>query len=144
MSKVTKAGPREGVREKKSSPPRPKGGVTGTVQDEQVRVADIDSHGFPKVRSVATPTVRKPTAHQLSPGKLRPPAALRGRAAKPRRKASDVPTLDDLLTEPLPDPTLWLATPNVRFGGRKPGDLVGTKEEEQIYYALRAADLGLF
>ena len=38
----------------------------------------------------------------------------------------------------------WFSTPNPNLGGRKPGDLVGTKDEQKVYNLLNAVDQGLF
>ena len=49
-----------------------------------------------------------------------------------------------LLAMVLDQPDKWMATPNHQFGGRKPGDLVGTAEETKIFDLLQAVDQGLF
>ena len=38
----------------------------------------------------------------------------------------------------------WLDTPNDRLGGRKPNDLIGTKEEQHLRDLLRAIKYGMF
>lgn len=54
------------------------------------------------------------------------------------------PTIEELLVAFFPDPAAWLAAPNDHFGGRKPGDLLGTDEEVKVYHLLRAVDMGLY
>lgn len=46
--------------------------------------------------------------------------------------------------ELLGDPEGWFMTPNPRFGGRQPIELVGTKDEFLVCNLLRTADQGLF
>jgi hypothetical protein len=41
------------------------------------------------------------------------------------------------------DPDYWLNMPNDQLGGRKPQDLIGTKEEHQIRILLRAIKYGM-
>jgi hypothetical protein len=52
--------------------------------------------------------------------------------------------LKQLLIEVIDNPETWLSTPSVQFGGRKPGDLVGTEEEFKLFDLLHAVDQGLF
>ena len=66
------------------------------------------------------------------------------RAKRPSYLHKGDPTLENLLAGFFADPQLWLDTPNHNFGGRKPGDLVGTDEERKVYNLLRAVDLGMF
>jgi hypothetical protein len=54
------------------------------------------------------------------------------------------PELFELLIAVVDDPKKWLSTPSVQFGGRRPGDLLGTDEEEKILDLLHAVDQGLF
>jgi hypothetical protein len=50
----------------------------------------------------------------------------------------------ELLGTIVDDPEKWLSTPSVQFGGRRPGDLVGTPEEGKLLDLLHAVDQGLF
>ena len=52
--------------------------------------------------------------------------------------------LVELLNAVVNDPKQWLSTPSVQFGGRRPGDLVGTDEEVKMLDLLHAVDQGLF
>ncbi len=54
------------------------------------------------------------------------------------------PELRELLYEVVDDPQKWLSTPSRQFGGRRPGDLVGTDEEPKIFDLLHAVEQGLF
>jgi len=54
------------------------------------------------------------------------------------------PELDKLLIAVVDKPEVWLKTPSIQFGGRCPGDLVGTKEEHKLIDILRAVDQGIF
>ena len=54
------------------------------------------------------------------------------------------PELRELLYEVVDDPQKWLSTPSMQFGGRRPGDLVGTDEEPKIFDLLHAVEQGLF
>jgi hypothetical protein len=54
------------------------------------------------------------------------------------------PQLDQLLTAILDNPRVWLATPSAQFGGKKPGDLIGTDKEQQVIDLLVAVDQGMF
>ncbi|MBI3756438.1 MAG: DUF2384 domain-containing protein [Deltaproteobacteria bacterium] len=54
--------------------------------------------------------------------------------------------VDDLKTEVgtiLDDPDSWLHTPNDRFAGKKPIDLIGAKEEQQLRDLIRAIKHGM-
>ena len=54
--------------------------------------------------------------------------------------------MDDLKNEVgtvLDDPDTWLNTPNDRFAGKKPIDLIGTKEEQQLRDLIRAIKHGM-
>ena len=42
------------------------------------------------------------------------------------------------------DPEDWLNTPNPRFEGRRPIDLIGTREERRVHIVLEAAAQGCF
>jgi hypothetical protein len=72
---------------------------------------------------------------------------------EPLRSATDSPVaelqarspkLDELLAAVIDNPDIWLSTPSVQFGGRRPGELVGTEEEFKIFDILHAVDQGLF
>jgi hypothetical protein len=52
--------------------------------------------------------------------------------------------LDKLLTAVVDNPDIWMSTPSIQFGGRRPGELVGTEEEFKIFDILRAVEQGLF
>ena len=52
--------------------------------------------------------------------------------------------LEALLSTVLQEPGAWLATPSIQFGGRAPGELIGTDEEDKVVDLLHAVDLGLF
>lgn len=54
------------------------------------------------------------------------------------------PTLVQLANELLDDPKTWFMTPNPRFGGRRPIELIGTDKEVQVHNLFRAVDQGLF
>lgn len=54
------------------------------------------------------------------------------------------PELDKLLTAVVDNPEIWMSTPSIQFGGRRPGELVGTEEEFKIFDILRAVEQGLF
>ncbi len=81
-------------------------------------------------------TTRKPTGPTTKPGAKR--------AKRPAYLQKGDPTLERLLGGFFAEPQVWLDTPNPNFGGRKPGDLVGTDEERKVYNLLRAVDLGMF
>ena len=51
--------------------------------------------------------------------------------------------LEELLDEVVMHPEAWMATPNVQFGGRRPNDLVNTKEEINIISILTAVKYGM-
>jgi pimeloyl-ACP methyl ester carboxylesterase len=54
--------------------------------------------------------------------------------------------MDDLKNEVgtvLDDPDTWLNTPNDRFAGKKPIDLIGTKEEQRLHDLIRAIKHGM-
>jgi uncharacterized protein (DUF2384 family) len=53
-------------------------------------------------------------------------------------------SLEELLAAVVDDPEIWLSTPSVQLGGRKPGDLIGTDEEAKVVSILQAVDQGLF
>jgi DNA-binding transcriptional ArsR family regulator len=42
------------------------------------------------------------------------------------------------------DPEDWLDTPNPRFEGRRPIDLIGTREERRVHIIIEAAAQGCF
>jgi len=42
------------------------------------------------------------------------------------------------------DPEDWLSTPNPQFEGRRPIDLIGTKEERRVHIIIEAAQQGCF
>jgi DNA-binding transcriptional ArsR family regulator len=42
------------------------------------------------------------------------------------------------------DPEDWLNTPNPRFEGRRPIDLIGTREERRVHIIIEAAAQGCF
>ena len=52
--------------------------------------------------------------------------------------------LDSLLADVVEHPEIWMSTPSVQLGGRRPIDLVGTEEESKILDILHAVDQGLF
>jgi Protein of unknown function (DUF2384) len=54
------------------------------------------------------------------------------------------PELDELLTTVVDNPEIWMSTPSIQFGGRRPSELVGTEEEFKIFDVLHAVDQGLF
>jgi len=54
------------------------------------------------------------------------------------------PELKELLFAVVDDPETWLSTPSMQFGGRRPGDLIGTDEEPKLFDLLNAVDQGLF
>jgi hypothetical protein len=54
------------------------------------------------------------------------------------------PELDELLTTVVDNPEIWMSTPSIQFGGRRPSELVGTEEEFKIFDILHAVDQGLF
>jgi hypothetical protein len=54
------------------------------------------------------------------------------------------PELDELLSAVIDDPEIWLTTPSIQLGGRRPGELIGTAEEFKIFDILNAVDQGLF
>jgi hypothetical protein len=54
------------------------------------------------------------------------------------------PELRELLNAVVDDPQKWLSTPSMQFGGRRPGDLVGTDEEPKVFDLLHAVEQGLF
>ena len=41
------------------------------------------------------------------------------------------------------DPGRWLKTPHDQLGGRKPLDLIGTKDEQQLRNLIRAIQHGM-
>jgi hypothetical protein len=54
---------------------------------------------------------------------------------------------EDILEEiesVVPDSKRWVNSPNELFGGRKPRDLIGTEEEEELRNVLRAIKNGIF
>lgn len=57
-------------------------------------------------------------------------------------------TRDPLLTEiaeVVQDPEIWLDTPNTRFGGMPPRDLLDTKEGRQLLHSvMQAVKHGMF
>ena len=59
-------------------------------------------------------------------------------------KRQPSPEFRELLTAVVDNPEAWLSTPSVQFGGRRPGDLIGSDEEEKIVDLLRAVEQGLF
>jgi hypothetical protein len=63
-------------------------------------------------------------------------------AVTAERKRS--PELDKLLADVIDDPEVWLSTPTIQFGGRRPADLIGTEEESKIFDILHAVEQGLF
>jgi hypothetical protein len=54
------------------------------------------------------------------------------------------PELVELLTAVVDNPEIWMSTPSIQFGGRRPSELVGTEEEFKIFDVLRAVEQGLF
>lgn len=44
----------------------------------------------------------------------------------------------------VPDSKRWINSPNDLFGGRKPRDLIGTDEEEELRNVIRAIKNGIF
>ena len=54
------------------------------------------------------------------------------------------PELQELLYAVVDDPRKWLVTPSAQFGGRKPGELVGTDEEHKLFDLLHAVEQGMF
>ncbi len=44
----------------------------------------------------------------------------------------------------VPDADTWLDTPNSRFGGSKPKDLIGTEREWRLRDVLRSIKYGLY
>ena len=52
--------------------------------------------------------------------------------------------LDTLLADVVEHPEIWMSTPSVQLGGRRPADLVATEEEFKIFDILHAVNLGLF
>lgn len=44
----------------------------------------------------------------------------------------------------VPDPEDWLNTPNPRFEGRRPIDLIGTDDEIRVHIIIEAARHGFF
>jgi hypothetical protein len=53
----------------------------------------------------------------------------------------------DIVKEPenqIPDASTWLDTPNSRFGGDKPRDLIGTDRKWNLRNVLRAIKYGQF
>jgi hypothetical protein len=77
--------------------------------------------------------------NKLMPNKSRP-SSTEGTVVRPGPSAK----LAELLDSVVDDPEKWLSTPSVQFGGRKPGDLIGTAEEPKIFDLLHAVDQGLF
>lgn len=65
---------------------------------------------------------------------------------------SPVPVLDKLALRKLikkvatvvDDPEDWLSTPNPQFEGRRPIDLIGTKDERRVHIIIEAAQQGCF
>jgi Protein of unknown function (DUF2384) len=64
--------------------------------------------------------------------------------AESREERARSSELLKLLTGLVDHPKAWLTTPSAHFGGRRPGDLVGTDEEYKIVDLLQAVDQGLF
>ncbi len=66
----------------------------------------------------------------------------------PNASVADYPArsaeLDELLIAVVDNPQIWMSTPSIQFGGRRPSELVGTEEEFKIFDILHAVDLGLF
>jgi hypothetical protein len=54
------------------------------------------------------------------------------------------PELDELLTAVVDNAEIWMSTPSIQFGDRRPSELVGTEEEFKIFDILRAVEQGLF
>ena len=71
-------------------------------------------------------------------GAARRNSAGKGQVLAPRRP------IDELASDLLVDPAAWFRSPNLQLGGRCPGDLLGTDEEDKVYSLLNAVDLGLF
>ncbi len=68
-------------------------------------------------------------------------AAPTGDVAEPQSEGMPTSqTIRNLAEDVLPHPDLWFESPNPRFGGRKPADLLGTKEEILLYWLLNAVD----
>jgi DNA-binding transcriptional ArsR family regulator len=57
--------------------------------------------------------------------------------AELRKLIKEVSTADD-------DPEEWLYSPNPQFEGRRPIDLIGTKDEIRVHIIIRAAEQGCF
>lgn len=62
----------------------------------------------------------------------------------PINKPPRSPELIPLLEAVVDDPGKWLSTPNSQFGGKRPGELIGTDEETKLLDLLHAVDQGLF
>ena len=79
-------------------------------------------------------------------GKLAGPTSNRGRVA-PDGTSPAIEARRHLIAfshQLLGDPDGWYTASNARFGGRRPIDLIDTKDEVHVYNLLRAADQGLF
>ncbi len=67
-------------------------------------------------------------------------------AAKTPRKAGSTSAKGDLREEIekiVADPERWLNTPNDRFGGRTPNDIIGTEEEHLLREWIGAVKYGI-
>lgn len=50
----------------------------------------------------------------------------------------------ELIAEVVPDYEVWLRTPNTRFGGRAPGELIGTPNEWFLRNTALSLKYGIF
>lgn len=58
-----------------------------------------------------------------------------------RQKRRLVKDLGQILAER--DVAIWLDTPNIRLGSRRPNDLLGTPDQQQMVDLVEAVKLGL-
>jgi DNA-binding transcriptional ArsR family regulator len=63
---------------------------------------------------------------------------------KPSRTESEWKKLVKKVGTVVEDPEDWLNTPNPRFEGRRPIDLIGTEDEDRVHIIIEAAQQGFF
>jgi hypothetical protein len=63
---------------------------------------------------------------------------------KPRGSKSDLRKLIKEVGSVVGDPEDWLNSPNPRFEGRRPIDLIGTDDEIRVHIIIEAAQQGCF
>jgi hypothetical protein len=65
-------------------------------------------------------------------------------AVQAKRDPDETVDLKTLIAEVVADPEVWMDTPHDLLGGKKPNELVGTANEQQLRELARAIKIGMF